>query len=110
MCRFRLFLMIRRPPRATLFPYTTLFRSIPKGQMDKYLVCNADESEPGTFKDRELMQKNPHQLIEGIIIGDRKSTRLNSSHSQISYAVFCLKKKNYSPTDKDRRDARRPMP
>src|SRR5215208_1564312 len=42
---------------------------IPKGQMDKYLVCNADESEPGTFKDRELMQKNPHMLIEGIIIG-----------------------------------------
>jgi NADH-quinone oxidoreductase subunit F len=41
---------------------------IPKGQMDKYLVCNADESEPGTFKDRELMQKNPHQLIEGMII------------------------------------------
>ena len=37
--------------------------------MDKYLVCNADESEPGAFKDRELMQKNPHQLIEGIIIG-----------------------------------------
>jgi NADH-quinone oxidoreductase subunit F len=42
---------------------------IPKGSMDKYLVCNADESEPGTFKDRELMQKNPHLLIEGIIIG-----------------------------------------
>ncbi|MFL5903194.1 MAG: NADH-quinone oxidoreductase subunit NuoF [Solirubrobacteraceae bacterium] len=42
---------------------------IPKGTMDKYLVCNADESEPGAFKDRELMQKNPHQLIEGIIIG-----------------------------------------
>jgi NADH-quinone oxidoreductase subunit F len=42
---------------------------IPRGAMDKYLVCNADESEPGTFKDRELMQKNPHQLIEGIIIG-----------------------------------------
>ena len=42
---------------------------IPKGQMDKYLVCNADESEPGTFKDRELMQKNPHLLIEGMIIG-----------------------------------------
>src|SRR4029079_4194272 len=38
----------------------------PKGQMDKFLVCNADESEPGAFKDRELMQKNPHQLIEGI--------------------------------------------
>jgi NADH-quinone oxidoreductase subunit F len=42
---------------------------IPKGTMEKYLVCNADESEPGTFKDRELMQKNPHLLIEGIIIG-----------------------------------------
>jgi NADH-quinone oxidoreductase subunit F len=42
---------------------------LPKGAMDKYLVCNADESEPGTFKDRELMQKNPHQLIEGLIIG-----------------------------------------
>ena len=41
---------------------------LPKGTMDKYLVCNADESEPGTFKDRELMQKNPHLLIEGIII------------------------------------------
>ncbi|MFL5976973.1 MAG: NADH-quinone oxidoreductase subunit F, partial [Solirubrobacterales bacterium] len=42
---------------------------LPHGAMDKYLVCNADESEPGAFKDRELMQKNPHQLIEGIIIG-----------------------------------------
>ena len=41
---------------------------LPKGTMDKYLVCNADESEPGTFKDRELMQKNPHSLIEGMII------------------------------------------
>ncbi|MGI8511385.1 MAG: hypothetical protein ACR2NH_02025 [Solirubrobacteraceae bacterium] len=42
---------------------------LPHGDMDKYLVCNADESEPGAFKDRELMQKNPHQLIEGIVIG-----------------------------------------
>ena len=41
---------------------------LPQGAMDKYLVCNADESEPGTFKDRELMQKNPHMLIEGIVI------------------------------------------
>src|SRR5580693_8327144 len=40
---------------------------LPKGAMDKYLVCNADESEPGTFKDRELMQKSPHMLIEGIV-------------------------------------------
>jgi NADH-quinone oxidoreductase subunit F len=41
---------------------------LPRGDMDKYLVCNADESEPGTFKDRELMQKSPHMLIEGIVI------------------------------------------
>src|SRR6185369_17636342 len=41
---------------------------LPKGGMDKYLVCNADESEPGTFKDRELLQKSPHMLIEGMII------------------------------------------
>src|SRR3954451_20559796 len=41
---------------------------LPKGDMDKYVVCNADESEPGTFKDRELMQKNPHLLIEGLLI------------------------------------------
>src|SRR5271155_964596 len=41
---------------------------LPKGTMDKYLVCNADESEPGTFKDRELMQKSPHMLLEGIVI------------------------------------------
>src|SRR6478672_388114 len=44
---------------------------LPRGDMDKYLCCNADESEPGTFKDRELMMKNPHQLIEGLIIGAR---------------------------------------
>src|SRR5213593_2542728 len=42
---------------------------LPRGDMDKYLCCNADESEPGAFKDRELMQKNPHMLIEGIVIG-----------------------------------------
>ena len=41
---------------------------LPRGEMEKYLCCNADESEPGTFKDRELMQKNPHQLIEGVAI------------------------------------------
>ena len=53
---------------------------IPKGNMEKYLVCNADESEPGTFKDRELMQKNPHLLIEGIIIG---AYAIGASHSFI---------------------------
>ncbi|HMS71623.1 MAG TPA: NADH-quinone oxidoreductase subunit NuoF [Baekduia sp.] len=51
---------------------------MPKGDMDKYLVCNADESEPGTFKDRELMQKNPHQLIEGMIIASYAAGANNS--------------------------------
>src|SRR3989454_12310067 len=54
--------MIRRPPRSTLFPYTTLFR---------YLVVNADEGEPGTFKDRYLMERDPHALIEGMLIAAR---------------------------------------
>src|SRR2546430_5077086 len=66
--------MIRRPPRSTLFPYTTLFRS------------------PG----RQQRQQTGHGAPAGHLAGhavDRKSTRLNSSHSQISYAVFCLKKK-----------------
>src|SRR2546430_4153614 len=75
--------MIRRPPRSTLFPYTTLFRSVRQyfhavrhrlaNRKDQRVVVAVDVREPGE--------------------GDRKSTRLNSSHSQISYAVFCLKKK-----------------
>src|SRR2546430_10480294 len=67
--------MIRRPPRSTLFPYTTLFRSL-------LVVDN------GVYGDRMLKIARAH----GIAAQDRKSTRLNSSHSQISYAVFCLKK------------------
>src|SRR2546430_11874639 len=72
--------MIRRPPRSTLFPYTTLFRSQLVLAELRPLGLDADD-----------------QVVAGeyLIIGiDRKSTRLNSSHSQISYAVFCLKKKN----------------
>src|SRR2546430_8231399 len=74
--------MIRRPPRSTLFPYTTLFRSLDMLQRLRGLVRMLDsaEQEPKAFRVRRG-------------IGDRKSTRLNSSHSQISYAVFCLKKK-----------------
>src|SRR2546430_12402993 len=73
MLTFFFFLMIRRPPRSTLFPYTTLFRSARL---------------PGVYEDLFTcpIHVADHQ-------GDRKSTRLNSSHSQISYAVFCLKKK-----------------
>src|SRR2546430_12277489 len=70
---FFFFLMIRRPPRSTLFPYTTLFRS------------------PGA--DRRLVHHNHKARRAAKDVVDRKSTRLNSSHSQISYAVFCLKKK-----------------
>src|SRR2546427_5341640 len=75
--------MIRRPPRSTLFPYTTLFRSLPV--LKEYGV---------EFVEQPL----PPEDLEGIAAvrrkgRDRKSTRLNSSHSQISYAVFCLKKK-----------------
>src|SRR2546430_4548508 len=81
MLLFFFFLMIRRPPRSTLFPYTTLFRSPP--HLD----------DPDLPHDRValglLTQDN-----EAVGHRDRKSTRLNSSHSQISYAVFCLKKKS----------------
>src|SRR5438270_9086124 len=74
--------MIRRPPRSTLFPYTTLFRSDER-------VENAPFSRPvGTPRDRGRGGPSPPAPVS-----DRKSTRLNSSHSQISYAVFCLKKK-----------------
>src|SRR2546427_6845592 len=78
------FLMIRRPPRSTLFPYTTLFRSHPQ---DASLGARWHESGR-----RRLGVETP---VARAFLGveDRKSTRLNSSHSQISYAVFCLKKK-----------------
>src|SRR5438270_8488085 len=74
--------MIRRPPRSTLFPYTTLFRS-------EILDLLRGLPEPG--KRAVVMVTHDRTAAE---YGDRKSTRLNSSHSQISYAVFCLKKKN----------------
>src|SRR2546430_6770413 len=76
--------MIRRPPRSTLFPYTTLFRSVRQSVKD---AMNVGILPPG-FTDVHV------NVTEGrVTIRDRKSTRLNSSHSQISYAVFCLKKK-----------------
>src|SRR2546430_7207304 len=70
--------MIRRPPRSTLFPYTTLFRSAFAAAL-----CQSF-----------LLAMSGHAGPIQMDLGDRKSTRLNSSHSQISYAVFCLKKKN----------------
>src|SRR5256885_2405576 len=79
--------MIRRPPRSTLFPYTTLFRS-PRGfedLRDAYTVFAASKKKEDPTKRGRFC------------FGDRKSTRLNSSHLVISYAVFCLKKKNSTP-------------
>src|SRR5260221_3199408 len=79
--------MIRRPPRSTLFPYTTLFRS---------------EEEPAD--EREDRDPLLVLLVERAEDRDRKSTRLNSSHTVTSYAVFCLKKKNGRPTVEPRAD------
>src|SRR2546430_8024537 len=85
--------MIRRPPRSTLFPYTTLFRSLERhGALAPGAVRKVDELRDNFLGrlDREP-ERLPHP--DGRALQDRKSTRLNSSHSQISYAVFCLKKK-----------------
>src|SRR2546430_9500498 len=96
--------MIRRPPRSTLFPYTTLFRSVPKRVGDEKIDRSARKKLRRNFRVSLCSQISPlnHANIEKnttrcVVEGDRKSTRLNSSHSQISYAVFCLKKKNISP-------------
>src|SRR5688572_31919726 len=99
---FRLFfLMIRRPPRSTLFPYTTLFRSLgPRPQLG------------GAARPSGKLGgcRRGGRVRGAVSVGaerDRKSTRLNSSHSQISYAVFCLKKKNraFAKTPADPRRA-----
>src|SRR3712207_7355062 len=93
--------MIRRPPSSTLFPYTTLFRSPPPTTILTEVIVGAAGA-PGSLKPTESTQNPFHQqkmLLVGAACGglvhdeDRKSTRLNSSHANISYAVFCLKKK-----------------
>src|SRR2546429_4537776 len=86
--------MIRRPPRSTLFPYTTLFRSL----LRRLLLLGRGESllcaPPSLSADpsRQQRARSPLPSLQAAV--DRKSTRLNSSHGYISYAVFCLKKKN----------------
>src|SRR3712207_8715520 len=100
--------MIRRPPRSTLFPYTTLFRSDGKGS-------TVDRSARQSIRDCTPSAQSRHELSDRLGVDDlghaylsrcrayivtcrdRKSTRLNSSHANISYAVFCLKKKTSSP-------------
>src|SRR3712207_7638884 len=90
--------MIRRPPRSTLFPYTTLFRSA-KALADRCgaelhpLVAYASEDVDYDALDR-ILGDNVRGVPDVPVSADRKSTRLNSSHANISYAVFCLKKKN----------------
>src|SRR3712207_7589816 len=94
--------MIRRPPRSTLFPYTTLFRSQvppPRRRVEAVTLARGEREAPGADRVRER-GVHDHGLIEGVDPGppgrDRKSTRLNSSHANISYAVFCLKKKTHN--------------
>src|SRR3712207_8382725 len=102
--RFFFFLMIRRPPRSTLFPYTTLFRSwalfdspAARVQAGAHADNPGDQSEHHE-RDRNRFEREQHRRDNSAPTQqksqDRKSTRLNSSHANISYAVFCLKKKN----------------
>src|SRR3712207_7452307 len=94
--------MIRRPPRSTLFPYTTLFRSHRRepGALPQQVLQAAGRK--GSLVRAELLplpepgaRRGDRQDVQGADRRDRKSTRLNSSHANISHAVFCLKKKNY---------------
>src|SRR5438309_6438307 len=101
--------MLRRPPRSTLFPYTTLFRSGEGvGLADGLGIVEADAGESalgaGHGNDDRPGAAVRVQVVQRVLVGDRKSTRLNSSHSSISYAVFCLKKKRLvQPRATDRR-------
>src|SRR2546430_12879019 len=99
--------MIRRPPRSTLFPYTTLYRSaggVERLYVTPDAVLGARGADDHVVADHErghrlgVARLRPVAHLDGPLFfaGDRKSTRLNSSHSQISYAVFCLKKKTKS--------------
>src|SRR5688572_33264832 len=95
------FLMIRRPPRSTLFPYTTLFRSqhgIVKTGSLRHVTGNKNVDAAQAVNDHTDRRACVPYTFKAMT--DRKSTRLNSSHSQISYAVFCLKKKKKKNTIK----------
>src|SRR5256885_13224318 len=88
--------MIRRPPRSTLFPYTTLFRSLLLGALQAVLIrCGRGlrRGQLGRAQVQQLGRVVPFIQRLALLHADRKSTRLNSSHLVISYAVFCLKKK-----------------
>src|SRR3712207_6974842 len=96
--------MIRRPPRSTLFPYTTLFRSYPQIVLCQLglLLCDLLFLLLRVEPYFQLRNRSPGLLIlKAVAVLDRKSTRLNSSHANISYAVFCLKKKTITHIDVD---------
>src|SRR5947208_6356445 len=86
------FLMIRRPPRSTLFPYTTLFRSRHDAAVHVSMTVNGQTTDHDV-EPRVLLVHYLREVVGLTGTKDRKSTRLNSSHQIISYAVFCLKKK-----------------
>src|SRR2546429_7041835 len=85
--------MIRRPPRSTLFPYTTLFRSDPRAEHGQAQAAVGQQGQ------QVLPAAAARHRGQHLLALDRKSTRLNSSHGYISYAVFCLKKKNKQTID-----------
>src|SRR3712207_7390481 len=93
------FLMIRRPPRSTLFPYTTLFRSSGHQVVPRFsarVLCPPAAVQGGRLREDRVVFRPPRRTVrigQSTQQGDRKSTRLNSSHANISYAVFCLQKK-----------------
>src|SRR3712207_6902742 len=97
--------MIRRPPRSTLFPYTTLFRSV---RVVRRRTVERDLELAGQILEIGVAQEVPHERVDRRTrvdhlggVEDRKSTRLNSSHANISYAVFCLKKKKKHNTQRE---------
>src|SRR2546429_5761371 len=100
--------MIRRPPRSTLFPYTTLFRSQPLHKKQPTRGC-VQVTQPAASTVLTTHQSYHGRLLSSLN-ADRKSTRLNSSHGYISYAVFCLKKKNSSCTADSPRPSINPIP
>src|SRR3712207_8801998 len=93
--------MIRRPPRSTLFPYTTLFRSFNPihHQAGRQQGTRVEVGHRESLRGSEPPQKRRTSTQSATEPRDRKSTRLNSSHANISYAVFCLKKKKTTPLD-----------
>src|SRR3712207_8119252 len=93
--------MIRRPPRSTLFPYTTLFRSVQLATVQELCRYWATDYDMRRIEARLNALPQFTTVIDGVdvhFVQDRKSTRLNSSHANISYAVFCLKKNKTCPT------------